>query len=546
MLKKSLCVFLVIILVLSAFAGCSKAGSDARLVLPVDNEPEFLDPQIISDSGSCMIMANCMEGLLEYNSEGALTEAACESYNVSADGCTYTFNLRQDGKWRVTTVAGAVLGEDYKETFDTRVTAKDFVFALRRALQPETLCPYAGLFMNIKNAEQVYNGSMPSDKLGVYAKDDYVLEIKLEKEDCDFLSALTTPAAYPCNEIYFTKTGGRYGLSVNYMIFNGPFYLSNWAEETAITIRRNNSYHSLDDNAEKEIMPASVYFSFNKEISSRSRKLKDETYHLTPLTDFQVQEVADSKKIQMNTFESTNLSLVFNCGAEYTSSSNLRRALAYGLDYSVLKTFGERPKSVIPGGLTVAGEKAEDEIQCKLPKSDRQKAGKLYTKALDELELQKIELTILCDEQDETLVRTLIQNWQSVFGVIFTVSVEPCDTLTLRTRIESGDYQLALYRPGFSGDIARNALNSFTTGGRNNICNFSDEIFDNLVMDCYRVGSEKAVVANLIDAQNYLIDNGVIIPLLKSNLNCGVYSKCNNLAFSPSGQTVYFKNALCR
>ena len=116
MLRKLLSTLIVSLIVISAFSSCGNPGANGKLVLPIDSEPAYLDPQIISDDGARMIMLNCMEGLMSYDADGNLVPAAADSFDISSDGLVYTFRLRSDGRWRVTTLAGAILGEDYAET----------------------------------------------------------------------------------------------------------------------------------------------------------------------------------------------------------------------------------------------------------------------------------------------------------------------------------------------------------------------------------------------------------------------------------------------
>ena len=543
MTKKVLSTIIVALLIVLTFSSCDEPGGNANLVLPIDNEPAYLDPQIISDDGSRMIMLNCMEGLMAYNTDGELVPAAAESFAVSPDGLTYTFSLRKDGFWRVTKTAGEILGENYEETFDTRVTAADFVFAIRRALQPETICPYAGLLMNIKNAEKVNSGLLPSSSLGVSAKDDYTLVFSLEREDCDFLSALASTACLPCNEAYFNATGGRYGLSTAYMIFNGPFLLYNWAEGTAITLRRNDYYRNIgEDDIEKEVLPESVYFSFNSELETRAKKLRDETYHLAHITDEQADELNGSKKVGVDSFASSMLSIVFNCEDELVSNANLRKSIASGLDYSVLDGVGTHAFSILPSGLTLGGEPIAEKAESALIQRDSKKASKLFAAALEELELSKMNLTLLCDEWNETLARTLIQSLQSTFGVVFGIEVEVVDSRTLRERVDAGEFQLALYKLSFPSSIAKSALSVFLPSSGNAFF-LKGKKYEELLRNVYTAGGIDSTVSAIAEAEEYIAGKAVIIPLAEIPSYYGVYSDCSDLVFYPGGEVSTFKFA---
>ena len=72
------------------------------------------------------------------------------------------------------------------------------------------------------------------------------------------------------NKEFFEKTGGRYGLAIRYLLYNGPFYISNWADDTAITLKRSAVYY---DTA--SVKPASIYFSINNEQSTRLQKIEE-------------------------------------------------------------------------------------------------------------------------------------------------------------------------------------------------------------------------------------------------------------------------------
>ena len=168
MTKKLLAVSLTLILLLLLTA-CSSGGRDKQIIYPIDKDPEFLDPQIISYDGAKNIIANCFEGLVTLGENGNIVPGCAESWKITDGGLTYTFILRRDCMWRVSPAAGALLGEDYEESFDARVTADDFVFAFRRALRPETKSPGAKNLYSIKNALKVHSGELREEKLGVKA-----------------------------------------------------------------------------------------------------------------------------------------------------------------------------------------------------------------------------------------------------------------------------------------------------------------------------------------------------------------------------------------
>lgn len=546
MRRKIPALILLMVLILSVFTACGSDGSDAKIVTPLDSEPSFLDPQIVSDTSAKNIVLNCFEGLVSYNEKGEIVPAAAEKFNVSSDGLTYTFTLRKDLSWRVTTPAKKTLGEK-ADDFDTRVLAKDFVFALQRALSGETLCPFANSLLCIKNASKVLSGELEKEKLGVKAKDDFTLVIKLQKKDADFLDALTSPACMPCNEEFFNLTKGRYGLSTEYLIYNGPFYISNWAEKTAISCRRNDSFHSLgEENISSEVKPYSIYFSFNNEQETRDDKLENKTYTLAPLSEAQAMQYTEDKHIKIRAFDSAVTSIIFNCADEITSVPEIRKALAFAVDTSVfLEKFGKKAADgVIPKASTLAQSSYRSKAQAvkNNPQKNRQ-AISFMKDAMDKLGVNDIELKILSSTENETAVRGAMQSWQSVFGVKFGISVEAVSETELQSRIASGDYQIALCDLKFADNTAENAISRFVTGARNNVINFSSSKFDALVNNI-STSDESRTAKAIVEAEEYLISSCALVPLCEKATYYGLAKGVSGVVFSPTGEVAYYRTAV--
>ncbi|MBQ1243250.1 MAG: peptide ABC transporter substrate-binding protein, partial [Clostridia bacterium] len=372
-MKKIISLLLALILLFSLSACSSTKGVDARLIFPIDRDPLFLDPQIISDTGAKNIILNTFEGLVTLGEKGEILPGMAEKWDVSSDGKTYVFYLRQDSRWRVTAAAKRVLGDDEiqlyptynekgklnpieegKDVFNITVTAHDFVFGLRRALRPETKCPTAYKLYAITNARAINEGLMPESDLGVSALDDHTLKITLENNDPDFLYTLLEPSCMPCNEIFFEKTGGRYGLATRYLIYNGPFYINNWADDSSVSIRKNADYYY---NA-KNVMPYSVYFSINDEQDTRLRKLKNETYDITPFNEMQAASIEGSRSYRFDSFDSAMYSLIFNCKDTYLSNIDVRRAIASGFNFNLIQADFNKDTAqhVFPSAMTIGTE----------------------------------------------------------------------------------------------------------------------------------------------------------------------------------------------
>ncbi len=541
MVKRIISLALVLIMLVSLTA-CSSNGRDKQIIYPIDKDPEFLDPQIVSSDGAKNIIANCFEGLVTLGEGGQIVSGCAESWEVSDNGLTYTFKLRQDCQWRVSAAAGALLGEDYENSFDTRVTAEDFVFAFKRALRPETKSPGAKNLYSIKNAVAVHNGTLSEDRLGVTAKDDYTLVISLEWSDPDFLYSLLDAVCMPCDQEFFEATGGRYGLSTKYLIYNGPFYISNWADDVAVTLRRNDKYYDADN-----VSASSVYFSINNEQETRLKKIEDEVYHVAPLTESQASQLRGSDKYGLKTYSSTVLSLLFNCKDEVFSNVNIRRAVAASFDYeAVYSQLGEKTAGgVIPSSMVVSGDGYRDSVgDVKLYKNSD--PDFLLDTGLGEIGKSSVDVTVICLQEHENLIRAVMQTWQADLGVRFNVNVEVLDYATLKSRVDAGNYQMAFYPLSYSSITAFNGLLRFTTDNANNVCNYSDETYDNTVAVIKTVSGKKNTIEATLAAEKRLISECVLLPVYEQAEYYGLGKGVSGVIFNPTGETLYFKYTIAK
>ena len=134
-------------------------------VLRLNNgtEPKSLDPSIGFDSVSWTPLNNLMEGLTRLDENSQPQAATAETWDISEDGKTYTFYIREDAKW----------------SNGDPVVAEDFVYAWKYMLDPDTASPAAFLAYFIEGAEEYNSGDGSVDDVKVSAKDEKTLEVVL-------------------------------------------------------------------------------------------------------------------------------------------------------------------------------------------------------------------------------------------------------------------------------------------------------------------------------------------------------------------------------
>ena len=230
-------------LVLS-LAGCSSAssgGTDSHNVLNLSKENDVitLDSTLATDGMSFEVINMMIEGLETTDENGDIVPALAESYDVSEDGLTYTFHLR-DASWSN--------GEP--------VTAADFEYAWKDAASDPT-SDYAYIFgpdgACIKGASEVMGNPENKDALGVKAEDEKTFVVELERRTPYFVSLTTFPPFYPVNEKFAEEQGDQYGLSADNLLACGPFQLVDWTKGNSLKLEKNDSYWGKDDVALDEI-----------------------------------------------------------------------------------------------------------------------------------------------------------------------------------------------------------------------------------------------------------------------------------------------------
>ncbi|MBQ8739971.1 MAG: hypothetical protein IJY79_00275 [Clostridia bacterium] len=229
-LKKILSATLSLILILGCLSGCGEKYMDAYIYFELLEKPKTLDPQTASSDSELLIVRNIYEGLMRKTEDGTIVGGVSESYSYK--NLTYTFNLKDDAVWND----------------GTPLTAYDFEYGFRRAVDPKIKAPFASRLFAITNAEAINSGSADISTLGVKAVDEHTLRITMCREDNNFLKTLTTSVCMPCNEDFFESSIGKYGLDAENIISNGSYRLTKWnKEDFGIRLYKNEEYSGIFD-----------------------------------------------------------------------------------------------------------------------------------------------------------------------------------------------------------------------------------------------------------------------------------------------------------
>jgi len=536
-MKRLFSVFLIFTMLL-ACSSCSESGTGRTILYAISASPSTLDPQFASESGAKIVINNVFEGLVRYNSDGEIIPGIAESWSVSEDGLVYTFNLKPDTEWFCPSTLKSELGSELYEHFSTEtVKAKDFAFAMQRAVNPATASPNAHRLSVVENASDIIAGREPVSNLGAEAKGDYTLEIRLSEKCDDFLSRLTESVCMPCNEDFFNAMSGRYGLSNRYIMCNGPFYISSWDSETSLTIKKNNYYAGG-----QEVLPASVVFSFDSSNKSIAEKLgKGDVSAAFISSDSVLPENAKVLKETPNTV----MLLAFNCADSYLKNSSLRQALSHAIDPALFDASSsgiESQQGLVPGSCRIGEYNYRSAVgsQTKQLSFNISEAQKLWETALSELEASKINLGILCPAEFETQMRYQLQLWQQTFGIDLAVTVETALPEDIDKAVASGKYQIALTGVDASGENTIDFLNKFNSGG---VFRYSSNNYSGIIDNLYSSSNSNEILEGCFAAETLLLQEAVCYPLYSRSSYFALSADAADITVLDSESTVCFINA---
>ncbi|MBC9245902.1 peptide ABC transporter substrate-binding protein [Paracoccus sp. 11-3] len=279
-----------------------------------------LDPQLTSSRTDSDMIRQLFEGLLNEDSTGAMVPGVAETWDVSEDGLTYTFHLR-DSNWSN--------GEP--------VTANDFVYAWRRAVNPETASEYAWFMelMNLVNASEIVKGEKAPEELGVTAVDDKTLEVKLTKPTPYFLKTLSHSTTYPVPQAVIEAEGDAW-TQPGKMVGNGAYVLQSHDLGVEAVAVKNDQYW----DAEHTIMDEVKFITVNDQNIGLTRYLAGEIDWMNTLPAGRLPQLQQEYPDEaISAPWSCSYAYIFNLsdkGPEELKDARVRQALAYAIDRDII------------------------------------------------------------------------------------------------------------------------------------------------------------------------------------------------------------------
>ena len=434
-------------------------------------EPESIDPHKTSGLAEANIIRQQLVGLVTTDANGKTIPAMAESWD-NVDNKEWMFKLR-DAKW----------------SNGDPVTAEDFVYGMRRLVNPDTAAPYASYLgdARVLNAEKIVNGEMPVESLGVEAIDDKTLKITLTESVPYFVDMLFHTSTFPVHKATVEKFGDKWTQPEN-IVVNGPYKISSWRVNDEIVLTRNPTYF---DNANTKINTVKILPISDAKAALARYKAGDIDVAAVP------GDLLESMQKEMpgEIIKTGNLCTsyyIYNNEKPPFNDVKVRRAVAIALDRDILtkkvSQRGETPAYQFTP-TAMANQKPFVPDWSKLSKDERNAKVKALLAEAGYSDSKPLEFELLYTTNDDNkklavATSSLLQN---ALGSV-KVNMVNKEWKTFLATTKSGDFDMARYV--WCGDYNEPStfLNILKTGNSNNIGKYSSPDFDAIMSQTLKAG----------------------------------------------------------
>lgn len=281
----------------------------------VSGDPLTLDPHKILTAFESTIMTDLYVALATTSADDKVIPGSAESWTISEDGLKYVFKMRKNLKW----------------SDGTPLNSYDFLYSLRRQVDPKTASRTVEYFRPILNASEIYKGIEPVEKLGVYAPDSETLIIKLSYP-APYLMEILSIDGRPVPKHIIEKHGDNWIRPEN-IVVNGAFNLEEWIPGSYIKLKKNKNFYD-----EKNVKLSNVFHIIVEDLNTGFRRFR--AGEIDTIVLFPPEQLSFIKKKMPETLKiipglSTEF-YIFNVKKKPFDDSRVRLALSMAIDREIL------------------------------------------------------------------------------------------------------------------------------------------------------------------------------------------------------------------
>ena len=505
---KTVKVLLALTTAAGMLAGCGSKTDTDTFRFANDTDIVGMDSTVVDDAMSFNAITAITDGLTTVDVKGNTIPGIAKSWDVSNNGLTYTFHLR-DAKW--------ANGDD--------VTAQDFVYSWHRIIKNAGNYAYmlGSEGASIKNADSLIDlGTTATDEqlntLGIKATDDKTVVVDLEKNVPYFVGLMSFPCYFPQNQKFVEKCGKNYATKPEYILGNGAYKMTKWIKGNKATFTKNDKYYDAKSVKTKNLEMYLVQDPKTAAQNFDNGKVDYATINSTLVDKYKGKDTFKAIR------EGYLAYLICNFKADTTANKNLRHALSYAINRkdlcdNILKDGSQPATGFVPAQL------------CKSPsgKDFREESGKYVDydvkKAQEYLDAAKKELgtdTITVDllyGTDESPMDTFAEYLQGSFTKLKGLKVNMVATVKkdrIYNREASGNFQIACTRwaPDYADPTT--FLNVLASSNSNNYGKWENAQYNSLLKQAQNETDVNKRWNELLEAEKVMMDNMPNIPVVQT------------------------------
>ena len=530
--------FFLIFITCTMITGCNLVSNkDANHIFTyaMTEGWQTLDSTLAHDSASYALIHTFMEGLYEYgrNIEGKLKPVKCllKSLHALDDKKTYKIVLKKNIKWSN--------GEN--------ITAKDFVYAWKRAL---TLHSKDAIYMtsegiHIKGADEIYNKGADANILGVSAKNNQTLIVEMTNkiEKNILVDYFILPVFYPLNQKYVESQGDAYGTSSSHILTNGPFKITSLSKDKAELVKWDGYYENHKVHLNK------IKILFNEKNDNIVKKFDKAQIDLGTTYGSKLQKYK-RKATFTNMPSGIEWMLLPNFKSKSMQYRNMRKAISFAINSNDLEknkmctalldgndNVFDKQKGLVPNNIEYNSLSMNiRDISTAEKKYSKKSAKKIINRYYKDNGINNLKLTIAYPAEYD--ISTLISaNLKEYLEAINGVKVN----LVKYREEDKEQYDLTLIRRQARANNGILFVDMLASSG--NLSNYNNTEYDNIITNIKKADSYDERFNLIIDAEVKAVNEDyAAIPVAQQSYAILSRMDANNLDFIPFGVPINFKH----
>ena len=429
------------------------------------DEPASLDPVKSVGLTEAQVMRDLFEGLVNQDGHGKPIPGVAQRWDT-ADNRIWTFTLRPDAHW----------------SNGDPVTAQDFVYSWQRLVSPGTTSPFAwfAALAGINNAQDIIDGKLPVEQLGVEAVDSRTLKITLNKPVPYFPSLTANFSLFPVHQKTVEKFGNDW-IKAGNLVGNGAFVLSDRVVNEKIVLVPNKNYWDHQNTVITKV----TFVPINQESHATNRYLAGDLDITESFPKQRYQKLL--KDIPNEVFTPDQLGTyyyAFNTQRAPTDDVRVRKALSMAIDRQLIANkvlgTGEKPANYFTPDVT-DGFKPEKGLYNSYSQKELDQQAKVLLQQAGFGPNHPLELTLLYNssENHQKIAIAIASMWKKKLGA--EVKLVNQEWKTYIDSRNTGNFDVI--RASWIGDFNEPStfLSLLTSQHSGNIPKFNNPIYDEVI-----------------------------------------------------------------